>query len=340
MHNKGNSVFGFLSLIVFTGLILVTASTADAQAPGSSRGLSSGGGTNMIQGRVHFPSGQAVSGTTVKVSLESIGNFGGNMQTVADQDGTFRFTNLTPGDYTVVVDAGPEFEKARESVNMDREVSPGGRTIQVAIQLRPKVDAKNPLFANVPDTALKFYQKGSEAARKGDAKAAVESLSAAVKAYPNFPIALSELGTQYMILKQMDKAGETFAALIKLKPGDATGHVNMGIVTFNENKFEDAESHLRKALELKSQGPTAHYYLGLTLIKLKHYPEAVTEFEATISNGGENLALAHKYLGGLYMTNPARTQEAANELEKYLALDPKAADADRIKGTIKDLRKQ
>jgi hypothetical protein len=29
---------------------------------------------------------------------------------------------------------------------------------------------------------------------------------------------------------------------------------------------------------------------------------------------------------------------AAEELEKYLSLDPKAADADRIKGTIKELR--
>ena len=336
MHKQGKRVFG---LVVFTGLILAVVSTANAQAPGSSRGLSSGGGQNMIQGRVYFPSGQAVSGKTVKVSLESVGNFG-NMQTVADQDGVFRFTSLTPGDYTVVVDAGPEFEKARESVDMAREVSPGGRTVQVAIQLRPKVDVKNPLFANVPDTALKFYQKGSEAAHKGDAKAAVESLSAAVKAYPNFPIALSELGAQYLILKQIDKAGETFEALLKLKPEDTLGHLNLGIVAFNQKKFDAAEQHLRKAIDLKSQGPTAHYYLGLTLISLKRYPEAVTEFETTISNGGENLALAHKYLGGLYMSNPDKKQEAANELEKYLTLDPKAADAERIKGTIKDLRKQ
>jgi regulator of sirC expression with transglutaminase-like and TPR domain len=61
------------------------------------------------------------------------------------------------------------------------------------------------------------------------------------------------------------------------------------------------------------------------------------EFEATITNGGENLALAHKYLGGLYMSTH-KNKEAADELEKYLKLDPKAPDADRIKGTIKDLR--
>ena len=339
MHNHGNRVFGLLYLFVFTGLILTTAATANAQAPGSSRGLASGGGNNMIQGRIHFPSGQAASGRTIKVSLESVSNFGAR-STVADQEGVFRFTSLEPGDYTVVVDAGPEFEKAREPVAIYREASSGGRSLQVSIQLQPKVDSSNPLFAGVPSNALNFYQKGTAAARKGDAKAAVESLSAAVKAHPNFSIALSELGTQYMILKQIDKAGETFEALLKIKPDDMAVHLNLGIVAFNQKKFDVAESHLRKALELKSQGPTAHYYLGLTFISLKRYPEAITEFETTISNGGENLALAHKYLGGLYMTNPDKKQEAANELEKYLTLDPKAADAEKIKGTIKDLRKQ
>lgn len=336
MHKQVKRVLGLLNLIVFAGLILTIASTASAQAPGSSRGLASGEGNNMIQGRIYFPSGQTASGRTIKVNLESISTFG-SMSTVADPDGVFRFTSLLPGDYTVVVDAGSEFDRAREPVIITRG---SGRSVQVTIQLHPKIDSSNPLFANIPSSALSLYQKGVTAARKNDAKAAVEFLSAAVKAYPNFPIALTELGTQYMLLKELDKAGETFEALLKIKPEDTAGHLNLGVVAFNQKKFDAAEQHLRKALDLKSQGPTAHYYLGLTLISLKRYPEAVTEFEATISNGGENLALAHKYLGGLYMTNPAKKQDAANELEKYLALDPKAADAERIKGTIKDLRKQ
>jgi regulator of sirC expression with transglutaminase-like and TPR domain len=33
-----------------------------------------------------------------------------------------------------------------------------------------------------------------------------------------------------------------------------------------------------------------------------------------------------------------KPQEAADELEKYLKLNPKAEDADKIKGTIKELR--
>lgn len=325
-----------LKLILITALTLSATLVANAQAPGSSRGLASGDGANMIQGRIHFPSGQTVTGRTIKVSLESVSTFG-NLSTVADQDGAFRFTSLQAGDYTVVVDAGPEYERARESVSIYREASTGGRTISVAIQLYPRVDAANPLFANIPPNALSLYQKGSAAARKGDAKAAVESLSAAVAAYPNFPLALSELGSQYLILKQYDKAGEALEELLKLKPADASAHLNMGIVAFNKKKLDEAETHLRKALELKSAGPAAHYYLGLIFISTKRYDEAQQEFELTVSNGGENLPLAHKYLGGLYMS-AHKNQEAANELEKYLKLDPKAADADRIKGTIKDLR--
>lgn len=317
------------------GVMLASAFSVSAQAVGSSRGLATSGGNNMIQGRIHFPSGQA-AGKTVKINLESVSAFG-TMSTVADQDGTFRFTSLEPGTYTVVVDAGPEFEKAREPVSIDRETSRGGRSIQVNIQLYPKVDASNPAFAGIPEKALNLYQKGTAAARKNDPKAAVGFLNEAIAAHPNFPMALSELGTQYIILKQWDKAGETFDALLKLKPTDASAHLNLGIALFNEKKVEDAESHLRKALELKSAGPTGHYYLGLTLVNLKRFDDAQKEFEAAIANGGENLALAHRYLGGLYM-NAKKNQEAADELEKYLKLDPKAPDADRIKGTIKDLR--
>lgn len=324
-----------MHLLLAAALIVSSALVANAQAPGSSRngGLPSGEGNVMLQGRIYFPSGQTASGRTIKVSLESASAFGGGNTAVPDQDGVFRFQGLVPGNYTVVVDAGSEFEKARESVGIYQGTS---RVVQVSIQLQPRVDSSNPLFAGVPSNALNFYQKGTAAAKKGDAKAAAESFSAAVTAYPNFAIALNELGKQYMILKQWDKAGETYEALLKLKPNDAASHLDLGIVAFNKKKFEDAESHLRKALELNSAGPSAHYYLGLTLISTKRYQEALTEFEATIANGGENLALAHKYLGGLYMSQ--KPKEAADELEKYLKLDPKAPDAERIKGTIKELR--
>lgn len=334
---------GFLSLL----LILSAALSARAQAVGSSRGLSSGDGNHRIQGRVYMPSGQSVNGTTIKVILETTSSMGGS-STVADPDGSFSFNNLRPGRYSVVVDAGKDYVAPRETVDID----PGQMgDKQVNIQLRLKADASNPALAGVPQNALDLYGKGTAAAQKGNAKEAADFLSKAVAAYANFPMALNELGLQYLKLRQWDKAAETYEALIKLKPTDAAAHLNLGIALYNigiglvtQQKLDDAqknldgaEAQLREAVKLNSPGPAAHYYLGLTLIKFRAYDEAQKELELAISNGGETLAQAHRYLGGLYQT-AHKNKEAADELEKYLKLDSKAADADRIRGTIKDLR--
>ena len=102
-------------------------------------------------------------------------------------------------------------------------------------------------------------------------------------------------------------------------------------------QFTAAEAQLREAVERNTRAPTAHMYLGISLIKLKHYDDAQKELELAISNGGENLAPVHRYLGGLYQV-AQKNKEAADELEKYLKLDPKAADAEVIKGIVRDLR--
>jgi Flp pilus assembly protein TadD len=317
------------------GLVMLCSLSAKAQAVGSSRGLPGGEGNHTIQGRVHFPSGQSKGSNRVKVSLEGIGASASS--TLTDEDGAFRFNQVLPGSYTVVVDAGKEYETVHESVNIDRENSVGSLISNVEIQLRLKADAANPAFANIPKAALDLYQKGAAAAQKGNAKSAVEFLSQAVSAFPNFPAALSELGVQYLKLVQMDKAGETFQALVKLKPDDPTAQLNLGIALFSQNKLDQAETHLREAIRLNNTGPSAHYYLGVTLIKTKRYDEAQKELETAITNGGDNIAQAHKFLGGLYMS-AKKNKQAADELEKYLQLDPKATNAEQIRGTIKDLR--
>ncbi len=343
-----NSFFrGFPALCLVNSAILLlsVALLTNAQGVGSSRGLTSAEGSNTIQGRVYFPAGE--QNKSVKLHLES--TEATSMSTVTDQDGVFRFNGVPAGNYSVVVDGGKDYESTREPVSIDPIGR--GRIVQVTIQLRPKADASNPAFAGVPQTALDFYQKGMTAAQKGNAKGAVEFLGKAVAAYPNFSMALSDLGVQYMKLLQWDKAADTFATLLKQKPNDVAAQLDLGIALYNvsaamlndkkvdeaNQKLAQAESHLREALKLKSTGPSAHYYLGMTLIKLRRYDEAQSELESAIKNGGDGIALAHKFLGGLYMS-AHRNKEASDELEKYLQLEPKAADTERIKGTIKDLR--
>lgn len=297
---------------------------------GSSRGLpSTGGGIHTIQGKVHFPDTPEGASKRVTVRLDS-SNFI-NQTTQTDEDGGFRFTHLEAGPYTITVDGGKDFESAVENVAIDREASVGGRILSVPIYLKPKPDS------SVPAAALDNYRKAQQAMKSGNNKKAIESFNAALQVYPNFTLALSELGSLYIKTGDLAKAQETLTTLLQLTPNDAAANLNLGIALFNQKKVTEAEAPLREAIKLNPKVPASHYYLGLVLVNLKKYDEAVKELEFAVNNGGEKLALAHKYLGGLYMSSH-KNQQAADELEKYLKLDPRAADADRIKGTIKELR--
>jgi Tfp pilus assembly protein PilF len=336
--------------------VLIFAATTYAQGSvGSTRGLpDSSGGMHTIEGRVYLPNGRR-AGAGFAVNLE--GNVTGTRRAATDGDGAFLFRSLPAAEYTVVVDGGPDYEPVRESVVIygttgGTNLSPTGQTMMLDLHLRPKgsADAEK-MFAQFPKPAIDNYRKGMDAAHNGDSKKALEFLKQAVAAAPTFDAALRDLGLQYIKLNQMDGASETFEALLKLKPADITGQLNLGIALYNQGvaflaqkNFDDAqkkldasEAHLREAIKLNSPGPAAHYYLGMLLVNFKAFAEAQKEFELAISNGGENLALAHKFLGGVFISTH-KNKEAADELEKYLKLDPKASDADRIKETIKGLR--
>ena len=343
--------FSLRLLVVFiVGFVAVTS--ALAQGVGSSRGLPGGEGRHMIKGRVFNPSGRPVE-AGMKIRLEGQGDAAGSKTVTTDLDGGFLFSNVVPGSYYVIVDQTADFDTAREPVQITVGMGGGNysaaQTINVTVNLRPRGAAA--AFAKIPKDARDAYSKGVDAAAKGESKTAIEMFEKAVSLYPTFSQALGELGVLYMRSGKMDKAAKTYDALLAITPDDTTAHLNYGIALYNvataqinDKKLDEAkdtltkaELQLRQALKVNSTSPSGHYYLGLILIKSKRYDEAQKEMETAIADGGQDLALAHKYLGGLYMSSN-RPKDAADQLEKYLELDPKAPDAERIRGTIKDLR--
>jgi superkiller protein 3 len=146
------------------------------------------------------------------------------------------------------------------------------------------------------------------------------------------------LGVQYLKLGEMGSSLRPWSLCSNFRLMTRR-RLNLGIALYNQKKLPDAEVHLRRAVELKNGDPAAHYYLGITLVSLHQFQEAETELELAIKNGGDNIASAHKYLGGLYWSSK-KNQQAIEEFQKYLKQEPKAPDADRIKGTIKQLSGQ
>jgi tetratricopeptide (TPR) repeat protein len=320
-------------------------------AQGNGRASTGTGGIHSIQGYIFFPSGRRAEGTII-VKLQSYN--AGEITVLPDSSGEFIFTQLAPGNYTVVVQAGDDYEIARENVYFDSDVnlsrtgggripqSPQRQTVMVHLQLKPSVAHTNPgvldaALAQVPEKARKLYERGLDQSRAGDAVRAVDSLKEAVALYPQFPLALNELGVQYLKLGQTANAIETLRSAIKLSPDAFSPKLNLGIALLEARDYEEAEGLLRGALKLNTSLPTGHMYLGICLARLNDYNAAEKELLVAVKNSGNQLGMAQYYLGGIYWKRNDYPR-AVEALEAYLKLTPNAQDADRVRATIRDLR--
>lgn len=336
------------SILVITVLILLSASPAFTQS-GGGVDLTGTNGRHSIQGRIYYPSGRAAD-SRLKVRLESPNT--GGLSVLADANGHFSFRGLSPGRYDIVIEGGDEYETARDYVYIDTEprtrrtAAPAvSRAFSVTFHLQPKrasgaatkTGVLNAALANVPTGVRELYLKALDASRAGNSLKAIELLKSALSLYPDFALALNELGVQYLKVGQPDKAAEALRSTLRLAPDNFTARLNYGIALLNKREFAAAETQLRQALGKNPAAPTAHMYLGIALINLLKYDEAEKELQRAIETGGTSLSQAHYYLGGIYW-HKQDYKRAAEELETYLKLAPNAPDAARIRATIKDLR--
>jgi len=148
--------------------MLLLSTSVNAQ--GSGRSSTGTGGIHVIQGYIFFPSGRKADGTII-VKLTSLQY--AELQVIPDSSGAFTFSQLAPGSYTVIINAGNEYELYSDSVFIDSDLNmsrmgvrlppnPQRHTVMAHLQLKIKVGAKpgvvSAALAAVPEKARKLYE--------------------------------------------------------------------------------------------------------------------------------------------------------------------------------------
>src|SRR5215813_9459403 len=184
--------------VVFALLLSVSIANAQRTSGTNSTGTE---GNEEIAGRVFFPPGDKSSARPV-VKLQSLSS--PELTGVTDRDGRFRFTTLRPDQYTVIVEAGDEYERATETISIGNSGSVPAQgnpwsmaiplTYQVEIYLKPKhvngqPAASNAAFANVPSPAKDLFQQALENERAGNHAKAIEQLKSVIAQAPRFTVA-------------------------------------------------------------------------------------------------------------------------------------------------------
>lgn len=298
------------------------------------------GGANTIVGTVYAPDGQRIA-RRIRVKLGTERR--GDVTSMTDERGNFAFRGVTSGNFSVLIDGEKEFEPFNQPVNIIQLAgSPGGTyTLNIRLVLK-KGQALNTgvvgtAFANVPPRALEYYRKGTELAKAGDLNGAIEQFLHAVEEHPKFMLAFNDLGVQYLRTNQLDKADEALRAAVNIEPESYLPLVNRGIVLVSANRFEDAIPVLRAAVKAKNSSPQAHYFLGKALANHGDFAEAEKELTTAIKTGGAEMKEAHRILA-ILLSARGEKKRAAEELEKYLKLNPTTPDAEQLRNTIRQLK--
>jgi len=335
-------------LPVMAIIISACAVTAQAQMGGidTDPGDPGTGGRNTIQGSIFLPGGRRLD-RRVKVKLRGIAT--SEQFQMSDDNGAFSFRRLHGGKYTVIVDAGPQFEVLSEAVDViepPRRRGDPGIVIPIYLTLQPKRPDPSTVVGTVaaptttvPEAARDLYTQALESSKAGDRKKAIAQLNQAIAICPEFMLALNELGAQYLNLKQYDKATEAFRAALKVAPEAFYPRLNLGIVLFQQKDYQGAAVELERAVNRDSTSAAAYFHLGRAQVNLGNYAAAEKSLRSCVSIGGDVSTEAHRYLAAAYIETKQGSR-AADELDTYLKLAPHVKDADQIRRIIQDLRAQ
>jgi len=304
------------------------------------------GGVNLITGTILTPSGQRVDGhIPVKLRTETRGD----RIAITDDSGNFGFRGLPNGDYTLVIDKEKEFEPLFQSVSVFQMPGAPAQNVYVNIRLKLKkgMEAKpgvvNSQLAGVPEAALAYHKKATELSNSGLYKDAIAQFQLAIKEYPKFAEAYSDMGAAYLKLNDIGRADDALKSALNINPTSFNALFNHGLVLFNLRRYADSEAAFREVVKAKEGNPVGHYFLGQSLAyedKAK-WLEAEKELTTALTLGGESMATqlkdAHYILGLIYREKGDKKRQIS-AWEAYLKLAPAAANAEQLREALKQLK--
>ncbi len=179
---------------------------------------------------------------------------------------------------------------------------------------------------------IAYHQIAREAKQKGDGPKAKEYYGLAettYKAYlekkPDDSAILNNLAAMYQEQGNEAKMREVLGQVATSETATQVDYYNAGLASLKGKEYEKAEASFKSALELVDKsdpesveiGQFTRENLGLTLIQLKKYEQAIQILQDLLAGNPDNesAATAHEYLGFAYR-EAGRKEEAQAEFAK------------------------
>ena len=217
-----------------------------------------------------------------------------------------------------------------DALNVQRQVA---NQIASALSIELLGDKKTEAGSSSSAEAVDAYLRGRYLWNKGDRESlsrSVEYFNQAIERDPNYAAAFAGLANSYRLLGMnyamlpadaYPKAMEAALRAVELDPTCADGYVSLGTIKFRyEWKWEEAERHFRRALEINPGFGMAHHDYAWFLVAMQRFDEGIEHIK--LAQRFDPLSpLANSDVGWVYLM-ARRYDEAIEQINRTLELEP------------------
>jgi len=300
----------------------------------------------VIYGRVTLPDGSTASKVTVSISGQS----GFNRRVLTDDSGQYEIQGVPRGRYSLTATnrTAPEQYSDRADVELSRlspprvpvniylrtgtKVEPGKESKSSAVSLREAAQ-------HIPKAAQKEYEKAIKLGESRQLDKALQSFNRSIEFFPEYFQAITERGHLRVTMGQIAEAQNDFARALELNARYEPAMRGAGICKLREGKYGDAIKDLEQAVSNEPRDAAAYLFLGFAYASFDRREEARGALQKALNLDAAGSARAHVHLANLDLKEN-RNQEAASELEAYLAAVPNAPDAEKLRALLAQIRAQ
>ncbi len=289
--------------------------------------------TGMVKGKVFDEKGQPIQGAKITIQSADPG-VNRNFVVQSDKKGEFAQVGIPPGQYKVMAEkerVGAQSFDVRVRLGEPAEVkfvlTPGSgvagkesaaKAAQVQALFEAGVAASkagdydtaigkfNEAIVLLPTCSDCYYNIGQANSQKKDYAKAEEAFKKAIEIKPDYSEAYNGLATIYNAQKKFDEAATASQKAAEVAastagPGGAAaggGNVNalynQGVIAWNAQKVDEAKATFEEALKADPNHADSHFQLGMCLVNLAKYADALKEFETymTLAPEGQFAAQA------------------------------------------------
>jgi tetratricopeptide (TPR) repeat protein len=258
-------------------------------------------------------------------------------QQPVDSTGGFEIQDVPKATYLLSIKV-KGFQPYERQINLSYGV--GQYFVDIHLSPKPTVVRRSPpalTDEQAPRAARKELEKGQQALNKGNVRAAKRYLEAAVKDFPCYARAQTDLGLTLSTMHKYGPAEKALRKAIQCDPGFLESYTVLGQLLNAENRYSDSEVVLEEGLRLSPGSWQFYYELGMADFGQGKYELAAEQFHRAEGMTPPPPPGVHLKLADAYV-KLASYDHAYREMAAYLRAAPHGTFAARAKQVMRQMK--